>query len=52
MSESLGNFRTPDVRLVRLMSKWGTPHLYRKGTAIFHTCKFLLKIFREIYVFC
>lgn len=25
MSESLGNFRTSDVRLVRLMSKWENP---------------------------
>ena len=45
MSESLGNFRTSDVRLVRLMSKWGTPHLYCKGTAIFYTSKFFVIIF-------
>ena len=36
VSESLGNSRIPDVRLVRLMSKWENP-------------TFVLQIYRDFY---
>ena len=44
-SDSLGNCRTPDVRLVRLMSKWENPTFVRQRYAYFYYFQTFYDIF-------
>ena len=47
ISESLGNFRISDVRLVRLMSKWENPTFVLQRYTLFYYFQTFCNIFLE-----